>query len=321
MGCDILIDMFTGSKFDPIELEKEKDVIYEEIKMIEDSPEDDANDLLVEMVFRGTSLERPIIGNHSSLHAITRETILEFMKEEYTADSIVISVAGSFDEDHICDIFNGKLAGLKASKSRKVHPVHLYVPSYKQKIKDVEQAHICLGAKGVPHEDEYYFSMALLNSIMGGSMSSRLFQNIREQKGLAYSVYSGTHSYLTDGVFNIYAGVSNSKIDQVIEAIAFELQHLNKDGITEDELHIAKEQLKSSYVFSQENVNNRMYSNGKNTLLLSKLLTPPEIIEKINLVTMDCIRNTSERITYFEKYSGVLICNEEYNLENRMKDA
>lgn len=320
-ACDILIDMFMGSQFDPVELSREKDVIYEEIKMIEDSPEDDANDLLFEIVFQGTALESPIIGTCDSLQAITRETILEYMREEYTTDSIVISVAGNFDEDHICDIFNGKLVGMKSTKVVKSQPTHLYIPEYKVKTKEVEQSHICVGLKGVPQEDNLFFSMSLLNSVMGGSMSSRLFQNIREQKGLAYSVYSASHSYMSDGIFNIYAGVSHEKIEKVIDAIAGELLQLARDGVSRDELEIAKEQLKSSYVFSQENVNSRMYTIGKNSLLLSRLLTQREIIENIDLVTMEDIWKASKLVTNIDKYSGVLICNREFDLRSHMKDA
>lgn len=318
-GCDILTDMFMESTFDQEELEKEKDVIYEEIKMIEDSPEDDANDILHEIVFRGTSLESPIIGTYSSLEMINRDAILKYIQDEYTADSIVISVAGSFEEDYVCNLFNERLGDIKKSKSMKNQSNILYVPDYKVKKKDVEQSHICLGTKGVRQEDHLFYPMIILNSIMGGSMSSRLFQNIREQKGLAYTVYSGLHSYLKDGIFNIYAGVSHEKIDKALEAIGIELLSIAKNGVSKDELYIAKEQVKSGYVFSQENVNNRMYTLGKNTLLLSKLLTPVEVIEKINQVTMDDIWEASELITDIDRYSGVLVSNRWLDLKNMLK--
>ncbi|NLY71012.1 MAG: insulinase family protein [Clostridiales bacterium] len=318
-GCDIITDMFINSKFDEEELEREKSVIFEEIKMIEDSPEDDAHENLQEILFRGSALESPIIGTYSSLESITRDTILEYIDEEYTADSIVISVAGSFDEDLICNIFNERLEGIKNTKSKKILPVKNYVPDYKVKKKDVEQSHICLGTKSVAHEDELYYPMLILNSIMGGSMSSRLFQNIREQKGLAYTVYSSIHSYQTDGMYYIYAGVSHDKVDEAVDAICIELKDLAKKGITEDELYIAKEQLKSNYVFSQENVNNRMYSLGKNTLLRSRLLTPSEVIEKINNVTMDDIKKASEIITDITKYSGVIVSDRQFDIKGMLK--
>lgn len=318
-ACDILIDMFTDSTFDPIELEKEKKVIYEEIKMIEDSPEDDCSDQLFEVIFRGSDLESPIIGTFESLAPITRETIEAYIQKEYTADSIVISVAGSFDEDHICSLFEGKLSRFQKQKEKKEKSTPIYKPDYRVKVKDVEQAHLCLGQKSLPLEDKDYYSMTLLNSIVGGSMSSRLFQTIREQKGLAYSVYSGTHSYLSDGTFHIYAGVGHDKIDEAIEGVTIEVEHLKEDGITEDELLIAKEQLKSSFVFGQENINNRMYANGKNELLLNRLILPQEVIERINLVDLNQINHISNTITNMNQYSAVLISNKSYDLKGRME--
>lgn len=318
-ACDILIDMFTASTFDPIELEKEKKVIYEEIKMIEDSPEDDCSDQLFEVIFRGSDLESPIIGTFESLAPITRETIETYIQKEYTTDSIVISVAGSFVVDHICSLFEGKLSRFHQQKEKKEKSTPIYKPDYRVKVKDVEQAHLCLGQKSLPLEDPNYYSMTLLNSIVGGSMSSRLFQTIREQKGLAYSVYSGTHSYLSDGTFHIYAGVSHDKIDEAIEGVTIEVEHLKEEGITEDELLIAKEQLKSSFVFGQENINNRMYANGKNELLLNRLILPQEVIERINLVDLNQINEISNTITNLKQYSAVLISNKPYNLKGRME--
>jgi predicted Zn-dependent peptidase len=318
-ACDILIDMFMNSQFDPEELMKEKDVIFEEIKMIEDNPEDHAGDLLLEMVFQGTALERPIIGTRESLEGISRDMILDYIMREYTTDSIVISVSGSFDADHVCNLFNTILPATKTSKAKKLGQVSPYIPAYQVRVKDVEQSHICMGVKGVPQEDKLYYPMILLNSIVGGSMSSRLFQNIREQKGLAYSVYSGCSSYVSDGIFSIYAGVSHSKVEDTIEAIAEEMELIKKKGIGEEELAIAKEQMKSSYVFAQENVNNRMYVNGKNTLLLSRLLTTQEIIDKIDQVDMNAMNEAASIIADMDRYSVALISNRDYDIQSKLK--
>ncbi|HQC82533.1 MAG TPA: pitrilysin family protein [Bacillota bacterium] len=319
-ACDIIIDMFLNSQFDPGELAKEKDVIYEEIKMIEDNPEDHANELLLEMVFHGTSLERPIIGTRESLEGISRDMILDYIAREYTTDSIVISVAGNFDEDHVYHLFDSMLPHEKTSKAKKTRQMTSYVPSYQVRVKDVEQSHICMGIKGVPHEDKLYYPMVLLNSIVGGSMSSRLFQKIREQKGLAYSVYSGFSSYVTDGIYSIYAGVGHSKVEEAIEAIAEEMRLIKAEGISEDELAIAKEQMKSSYVFSQENVNNRMYVNGKHTLLLSRLLTTQEILDRIDRVDMDALNEAASIIADMDRYSVVLISNRDYDIQSQFDD-
>ncbi len=318
-ACEILIDMFMNSVFDPDELIREKSVIYEEIKMIEDAPEDDAHDLLSEMVFRGTPLESPIIGSVQSLKEIGRDNIKEYISKEYSADSIVISVAGSFNAKHMLNIFEGKFDGLTGSKEKKLRPAPAYVPEYKVKMKDVEQSHLCIGVKGVPKENVQYFPMVLLNNITGGSMSSRLFQNIREERGLAYSVYSVNQSYASDGIISVYAGIGHNKVEETLKAIAGELERLGNYCITQEELNTAKEQLKSSYIFSQESVNSRMFSIGKNLLLFDKVLTTTEIIDKINQVTFEDIKRAVSIIADPSRFSAVLIGNRDVDLKTYLK--
>ncbi|HWQ77859.1 MAG TPA: pitrilysin family protein [Anaerovoracaceae bacterium] len=306
-AADILIDMFINSKFDEEEMEKEKRVVCEEIKMIEDSPEDYAHDIISELIFKGNPLAKSIIGTPKSLQGITRRAIKKYIGEEYTRDNIVVSVCGSFDQDHVCGLFDSKLMALNANKAPKYHDEIDYSPHYKVKVKDIEQSHLCLGLKGLAIDDDRYYPLMLLNNIMGGSMSSRLFQNIREEKGLAYSVYSMSSSFSNTGYFNIYAGVSHDKIKDAVIGIQDELRLLEKDGVMPEELETAKEQMKGSYIFSLENVNGRMFSNGKNILLLNKIYTPEEVLASIDAVSPDDIRDISEMVTDIRNYSGVLI--------------
>lgn len=317
-ACDVLIDMFMNSLFDPLEMEKEKDVICEEIKMVEDSPEDDVHDILGESVFRGTLLERPVIGTPQSLYSIDRDELTGYIDREYAASHIVISVAGAVDTDEFCDYFEGKLDGITPSKKEKEKPEFLKIPEFRVKVKDVEQSHICFGLPSTELDAPLYFPMILLSNIMGGSMSSRLFQKIREKKGLAYSVYSITHSYVDTGIFSIYAGVSHGKIDETIKAIIGELNLLRKNGITPEELHMAKEQMKSSFIFGQESVNSRMFSMGRSELLLSRIRSPEEIIERIDSVTMGDIADSIAIIGEIDRYSGALITKEDKDLRDLM---
>lgn len=320
-ACEILTDMFMNSKFDKVEMEKEKRVIYEEMKMIEDSPEDDAHDIIGELVFKGLPLSKSIIGTPSSLKGITQKAIKKYMEEEYTRDSIVISVAGNFEEKQVCELFENAFNGLTAKKEKKADILIPYTPSFKEKIKEVEQSHLCLGMKGLALEDERYYAMSLLSNIMGGSMSSRLFQNIREEKGLAYSVYSMASSYSTTGYFNIYAGVSHDKVKDAICGISEELKVLEKDGISEDELQTAKEQLKATYIFSHENVNSRMFANGKNTLVLDRVYTQEEIITCVDKVTMENIHEMAEVISNIQNYSAVLVGAQKVDLKKAIQNC
>lgn len=315
-AAEILLDMFLNSTIDKSELAKEKKVICEEIKMIEDSPEDDVHDMICELIFKGLPLGRSIIGTPTSLKGISRNTIMDYISEQYTLDSIVIAVSGRFDEEHICSLFEGKLTSLNKSKSQHVIEDLPYVPSYRVKVKDIEQTHLCMGTRGLALDDERYYSLALLNNILGGSMSSRLFQNIREEKGLAYSVYSIFSSFSNMGYFNIYAAMSHDKISDAIEAIKEELCILKNDGVTPEELAIAKEQLKSSYIFGQENVAGRMFSIGKNAVLLDKVYTPEEVLAGVDKVTLDDVHDMAKMIYNAHDYCGAAITNRKINLKS-----
>ena len=319
-SIDIVLDMFLNSVFDRNELEKEKLVIYEEMKMIEDTPEDDIHDILCELVFKGIPLAQPIIGTKSSLSRITGDGIKKYMRDEYTRDSIVISVAGKFDEEYLVSLVEGKLNSLGASKEKKPCPGAMYPTIFKVKVKDIEQAHICLGIKGVRLDDEKYYAFAVLNNIFGGTMSARLFQSIREDKGLAYAVYSSSSSFADTGIFSIYAAVSHEKARETVYAIKEELVKLKKGGVSESELSAAREQLKGSYIFSQESVNGRMFSIGKNMTLLGKIFTPEEVIAGIDKVTQDDIAEVSDQINNFEDYSAVMITNRRADLAKWMRE-
>lgn len=314
-SLEILMDMFTSSLFDPKEIGRERKVIKEELKMIKDTPDEDAHDTICEMVFKGNPLGNSIIGTAGSLDRINHDKIKEYIKNQYTKDSIVVSVAGNFSEAKVCSIIEGRLAGLKARKPKLKYPRDVYAPSFKVKTKDIEQSHICLGTRTIPLDDDRYCAFSLLSNIMGGSMSSRFFQNIREQKGLAYSVFSMNSSFSKYGYYNIYAGVAHDRIKETIDAIKEELEILKKNGITREELNKAKEQLKSSYIFGQENINGRMFSMGKSMTLLGKIRTPEEIIEEINSVTLEDVDKAKQYICDIETYSGVLITDKKVPLK------
>lgn len=320
-ACEILIDMFLHSKFDPEEMIKEKSVICEEMKMIEDTPDEYAQDLLAENVFRGTRLESPIIGTRESLAGIERQDILDYIGQEYTRDNIVISLAGHFDAEKMCEFFEGKLAALSQKKEKKTVLEQRYSPSCIVKTKDVEQSHICLGIQGIHMEHKLYYALALLNNIMGGSMSSRLFQNIREEKGLAYSVYSASSSYVDHGMYSIYAGVAQNKAEDAILAIGEELHNLAAKGVSEEELSMAREQIKSNYIFGQENVNGRMFSNGKNTLLLGRVRTQEEVMANVDRVTMEDMGEAAKIISNLQNYCAVMVSRNELELEAILKNS
>ncbi len=319
-AADILLDMFLNSQFDPVEMDKERMVIYEEMKMIEDSPEDDAHDIIGEIVFKGNPLAKSIIGNTDTLAGIDRDVIKKYIRQQYTADSIVVSVAGNFDEKQIVSIFDGKFDKFAKTKEHIEYGDISYTPGYRCKVKDIEQSHICLGTIGIARDDERFYALSLLNNIMGGSMSSRLFQNIREEKGLAYSVYSIASSFIHTGYYNIYAGVSHDRIHAAIKGIKEELEALKEKGITAEELEISKAQLKGSYIFGMENVNARMFNIGRNLTLSGKINTPEEVIESIDKVSLAYVNDVASLIYDFDNYSAIVITDKETDIEKYMKE-
>lgn len=318
-AAEILLDMILNSKMDAEEMEKERNVIREEIKMIQDTPDDDVHDTVCELVFKGNPLGNSIIGTPETLEHIDRAALTGYLRQEYTRDSLVIAIAGNFNEDKICGLFEDQLTKLAAAKEKKEQGFKVYEPRHKVKTKDIEQSHISLAIPGVSMVDEDYYAMGLLSNIMGGSMSSRLFQNIREQKGLAYSVYSVSSSFSNAGYFNIYAGVAHEKVGDAIAGIKEELEILKQDGVTEEELATAKEQMKSSYIFAQENVNGRMFSIGKNMVLCKRTQSPEEVIEGFNKVTMEDMRRVAESICDLKRYCGAAVTNKDFDLKKIME--
>ncbi len=319
-AADILLDMFLNSQFDPAEMDKERMVICEEMKMIEDSPEDDAHDIIGELVFKGNPLAKSIIGNPDTLAGIDQSVIKKYIRQQYTADSIVVSVAGNFDEEQLVSMFDGKFDKFAKTKEHIEYGDISYTPGYRCKVKDIEQSHICLGTIGIARDDERFYALSLLNNIMGGSMSSRLFQNIREEKGLAYSVYSIASSFIHTGYYNIYAGVSHDRIHAAIKGIKEELKALKDKGITAEELEISKAQLKGSYIFGMENVNARMFNIGRNLILSDRINTPEEVIESISKVSIADVNEVASLIYDFNNYSAIVITDKETEIEKYIKE-
>ena len=318
-GAEILLDMLTGSKFDQEEMDRERQVICEEIKMVKDTPDDDVYDTISELVAGGNPLGRSILGTPESLAGIDRSRLVDYRDQMYARDSIVVAVAGNFDEEAIEAIFEDRLTSLRDKKPKKEIQLKPYQQSFNVKVRDIEQTHICLATPGIALDDPRYYAFVLLNSIFGGSMSSRLFQNIREQKGLAYSVCSMNLFSSYWGFFSIYAGVSPEKAEEALDAIHYELDTLRESGVTEEELAMATEQMKSSYIFGLESVNSRMFSIGKNKLLLDRVYAEEEVLSSFDRVTREDIREVAEMIGDYSSYCGAAVTGRDFDLERIVK--
>lgn len=314
-GAEILLDMLTGSAFAEEEMDKERQVILEEIKMVRDTPDEDVLDLISELVNGKNAIGRTILGTPESLAGIDRQKLADYYRREYSRDSIVIAVAGNFDPDRIAVLFEEGLGSLNADKPAFAPDRYPYEQKFKVRVRDIEQTHLCLAIPSVPLGDDRYYAFVLMNSIFGGSMSSRLFQSIREERGLAYSVASMNAFASKSGFFNIYTGVAHEKLEETVKAIKDEIGKLCEDGVTDDELAMAKEQMKSSFIFGLENINSRMFNIGKNKLLLDKVYEADEVLQGYDAVTKEDILDAARLIGRASDYCGAAVTGREFDLE------
>ncbi|WP_088005973.1 M16 family metallopeptidase [Indiicoccus explosivorum] len=284
-AVELLADMFFNSVMDEKEIAKERQVVLEEISMSEDMPDDDVHEQLWKVMYPDHPIGAPILGTEETLAAFSREKMFHFMQQHYTPERTVISVAGNIDDRLIDRIralfsqFSGKVGRLPDGEA----PV--FRPGISDRRRDTEQGHICLGYPGMPIDDRHIYAMAVLNNLAGGTMSSRMFQEIREEHGLAYSIYSYHTAYKDHGTFAIYGGTANSRLPELEERIRGIMETLSAEGVTEREVGYSKEQLKGSYLLSAEGSGTRMEQNGRNELILPKHLSDEEVIRHIEGVT------------------------------------
>lgn len=296
LAVDVLSDMLFSSKLDEKDIELERRVICEEINMYEDEPEELVNDLIMEASFGDSPLGRSILGTKESLSGINSNNMRKYLKSHYTSKNMVISVSGHFD-DRLFHLFEKYFGSKKISDNE----VKIYDATYLSgknilRKKDSEQIQLIAGFNSIDVKDERVYSLLAFNNIFGGGMSSRLFQNIREKEGLVYSIYAYHAAYIGTGIFNISTGMASKNLNRVCELISDEIKRIKSDKLTEDEIKTAKEQLKGSYILSYESVGARMQAAGRNLLLNRPIISPDEVIDKINNVSKDSIADIIDTV-------------------------
>ncbi|MBB5172026.1 M16 family metallopeptidase [Texcoconibacillus texcoconensis] len=294
-ALDILSDMFFGSKFDEDELNKEKGVVLEEIKMYEDTPDDIVHDLLGEAIYQDHPLGFPILGTAETLKTFDGDALRKYMDQHYHAENVVVSVAGNVDESFI-DLTESSFSTIKKRSETEQHKQPQFFNGQIVRKKDIEQAHLCLGFNGVAVDEKDIYGTVLINNVLGGSMSSRLFQEVREKRGLAYSVFSYHSAFLDSGMMTVYAGTDPSQLDEVSDIMMTTIASIRDQGLTDKELTNAKEQLKGNLMLGLESTSSRMNRNGKNELLVGRHKTLDELVKDIENVTAADIKRISERL-------------------------
>ena len=290
LALDVLFDMLFNSRFAAADIDRERNVILEEVKMYEDTPDELVHDVFATTIWHGHALGRPIIGTAEVIGSLTREDILQYYRRHYVPENMVVAVAGQIEHARVVEKIRSAFAGRRGSAAPRTLVRPQPRPEVTCRTKDTEQVHLCLGVPGLPLDDERIYVFQLVNTILGGGLSSRLFQEIREQRGLVYSVYSYHSSYHDAGLFGIYAGLSKQNVAPALELIFKEIRDIQQNGVNEQELRRAKEQLIGNLWLSLESVSTRMSRLGKSQLYLGKIQTPEEIVARVEKVTGEEIK-------------------------------
>lgn len=307
LTLDVFTDMFLNSTFSEENLEKERNVILEEIKMYEDIPEETIHDLNLRYALKN-EYGNTILGTEASLKSISREMVLNYFKRRYTPQNIGIAIAGNFDKKLLIKILEETLGEMEIEEVEDKLPGEFTLCSGENIIKrECNQIHLCFNTRGVSATDEDRYIMSVLTNTLGENMSSRLFQKIREERGLAYSIYSYSSTFKEGGLYTVYAGTSKESYRQVIELIKEEFESIKKDGIEEREVQRAKNQIKSMLVFALENSRGKMVRMWNSYQLYGKILTVEEIEELISKVTVEDIKRVADRFFREENYSVTIL--------------
>ena len=306
-AVDILADLALRPTFDEKELNKERGVVLEEIAMVEDTPDDLVHELLADAQFSG-SLRCPILGPASLIRRYSREDMVRYWSRHYVPQNMVLAIAGHYDWNAFLELVNtyfDAFPNQQGEPEAAFEPQH-FVSGRKVKAKDTEQLHICLGFPGVESNCDEIYPLSIFNNALGGGMSSRLFQRIREELGMAYSVYSYASSYCGVGSFNIYAGTNPENGETVIRELQEQMQLFLKDGMTDKEFRSAKAQLRGGFLLGLESSSGRMQSLGRSMLLFNKTRTPEEVIAKIDAVTMEDTMALARRLLCAEPSAAIV---------------
>ncbi|GAB7027225.1 M16 family metallopeptidase [Geotalea toluenoxydans] len=288
-AVDILADIFTNSIFDPEEIEKERKVILQEINMVEDNPEDLVHDLFHQKFWKHHPLGMSILGDQQSVSGLTREKIIGFKDRMYRAEDIIIAAAGNVDHQELLALLEKNLPQIATGNGRETATEPVHKKRIETMERDLEQVHMCLGIRGLPQNHPRRFDAFVMNTILGGSMSSRLFQEVREKRGLAYSIYSYMASHADTGSLVIYAGSGPDHYREVMELSLGELKRLKREPVPQVELDAAREQLKGNMILSLESSDNRMSKLAKNEIYFGQYQPIDAIIAGFDLVTTDSI--------------------------------
>jgi predicted Zn-dependent peptidase len=307
---DVLADIVLRPRFDPGDIEKEKSVILEEIKMDQDNPDYLVHEIFTQGFWRGHALGLPILGTPETVRAFRREPLADCYRSWFAPDNLVITAAGRLDHQRLLELVQMEFAALAPVHVNGTDPApqteaHITLRSKRE----LEQAHVCLGVPSYPMAHEKRFAIAVLNTILGGGLSSRLFQNIREKRGLAYAVFSDVSPYRDTGLLSIYAGTAVETIEQVVALVMQEFRDLKHNPVPADELRRAKDHLKGSLMLSLESTSSRMSNLARQEIYFGRFFTLDEILDSIEAVSAGDVRDLAREFFFPERIAATVLGN------------
>jgi predicted Zn-dependent peptidase len=307
-AMDVLSDMIQNSQFPEEELQKEKKVVLEEMKMYKDSPDDYIFELFSGNVFKDHQVGRPIIGFEETVSSFTRQNLFDYMDNRYRPDNMLIAVAGHVDHDEVISLIQEKLE-LKNSEPTvdEEQPLTSYDKFQIEESRVIEQTHMVMGRRALNYDHPDKYLLLLANTVLGGGMSSRLHQNIREKYGYCYAIGTFNQSYTDTGMFGVYIGTDKNYVSHVRDLISKEFEIIQNDKVGEKELSEAKSQLKGKLLLSQESTSNRMNRLAKSELYFNRFVTLDELVENIDSVTADDLLTFSQNFFDADQFSEALL--------------
>ncbi len=305
LAIDVISDMLQNATFDSIEFDRERKVVIQEIKMVNDSPDDYISDLFQSTCFNNGRLGSPILGFEEDILSYTPDDIRNYMNTNYSIDKMVLVASGNVQHNELIELANKFIVNLKQFNTKKVETQN-YTGGYIYKERDLEQTHVMIGYEGYSYNDHDKYKLMLLSSVLGSGSSSRLFQEVREKRGLVYTVYSTISSFRDTGTFGVYAACNPNKTEEVINIVKDELIKI-QSNLSIDELNKAKMQLKSSLLMRLEDNSNRMERIASQYLLEGKLTEVNETISCINKLNIEDIEEIAKNIVDNSKYTLAIL--------------
>jgi predicted Zn-dependent peptidase len=285
LAVDVLSDIVMRPAFSPDDIEREKKVVLEEIKMVEDTPDDLVHELFNEHFWRGHPLGRPILGTRETVEALDAEALRRYFTAAYTSPNLIVVAVGNVEHRQVRDLVWRFFERVPASRERVIEQPPHVVPDVLIRTKELEQSHVCLGTSGYQQDHVDRYASYVLNTVLGGSMSSRLFQNVREKRGLAYAVFSGLSAYRDAGSVTVYAGCANHAVGEVIDVVIAELRRLKEETLPDEELRRAKDHLKGSLMLNLESTSSRMSHLARQEIYFDRQFSLDETLDEVERVT------------------------------------